>query len=51
MWVKGWRNLARVIDKCSLGEIVSITDLNAKAGLEGRIELFLSPFSKITKKN
>ncbi len=51
IWVKGWRNLARVIDKCSLGEIVSITDLNAKAGLEGRIELFLSPFSKITKKN
>ena len=51
MWVKGWRNQARIIDKCSLGEIISITDLNAKAGLEGRIELFLSPFSKITKKN
>ena len=51
MWVKGWRNQARTIDKCALGEIVSITDLNARAGLEGRIELFLSPFSKITKKN
>ena len=51
MWVKGWRNQARIIDNCSLGEIISVTDLNAKAGLEGRIELFLSPFSKIIKKN
>ena len=51
IWVKGWRNLARIIDKCELGEIVSITGLNAKAGLEGRIELFLTAFSKIIKKN
>lgn len=51
IWVKGWRNQARLIDKCELGEIVSITGLNSKAGLEGRIELFLTAFSKITKKN
>ncbi|NNM02289.1 MAG: single-stranded DNA-binding protein [Nitrosopumilus sp.] len=51
IWVKGWRNQARLIDKCELGEIVSITGLNAKAGLEGRIELFITAFSKITKKN
>ena len=51
IWVKGWRNQARIIDKCELGEIVSITGLNAKAGLEGRIELFITSFSKITKKN
>ena len=51
IWVKGWRNQARIIDKCELGEIVSVTGLNAKAGLEGRIELFLTAFSKITKKN
>ena len=51
IWVKGWRNQARVIDKCSLGEIISITGLNAKAGLEGRIELFLTGYSTITKKN
>jgi len=51
IWVKGWRNQARLIDKCELGEIVSITGLNAKAGLEGRIELFLTAFSKITNKN
>jgi replication factor A1 len=51
IWVKGWRNLSRIIDKCELGEIVSITGLDAKPGLEGRIELFVTPFSKITKKN
>jgi len=51
IWVKGWRNQARLIDICELGEIVSITGLNAKTGLEGRIELFLTAFSKITKKN
>lgn len=51
IWIKGWRDQARLIDKCELGEIVSVTGLNAKSGLEGRIELFLTPFSKITKKN
>ncbi len=51
IWVKGWRNQARLIEKCELGEIISITGLNARSGLEGRIELFLTAFSKITKKN
>ena len=51
IWIKGWRNQARLIDKCELGEIISVTGLNARAGLEGRIELFLTPFSKITKEN
>ena len=51
IWVKGWRNQSRLIEKCELGEIISITALNARAGLEGRIDLFLTPFSKITKKN
>ncbi|MBI2128338.1 MAG: single-stranded DNA-binding protein [Nitrosarchaeum sp.] len=51
IWVKGWRNQARLIDNCELGEIISITGVNAKAGLEGRIELSLTAFSKITKKN
>jgi replication factor A1 len=51
IWVKGWRDQSRLTEKCELGEIVSITGLNAKAGLEGRIELFLTAFSKITKKN
>jgi replication factor A1 len=51
IWVKGWRNQSRLIEKCELGEIISITGLNGRAGLEGRIELFLTAFSKITKKN
>ena len=51
IWVKGWRNQARLIDKCELGEIISITGVNAKAGLEGRVELTLTAFSKIIKKN
>ncbi|MDH3501277.1 MAG: single-stranded DNA-binding protein [Nitrosopumilus sp.] len=51
IWIKGWRNQARLVDKCELGEIISVTGLSAKAGLEGRIELFLTPFSKVTKKN
>ncbi|HUT05257.1 MAG TPA: single-stranded DNA-binding protein [Nitrosopumilaceae archaeon] len=51
IWVKGWRNQARLIENCELGEIISITGLNARAGLEGRIDLFLTSFSKITKKN
>ncbi len=51
IWVKGWRNQARLIEKCELGEIISVSGLNARAGLEGRIELFLTPFSKIIRKN
>ena len=51
IWVKGWRNQARLIDKCELGEIVSITGVNTKAGLEGRKELVLTAFSNITKKS
>ena len=53
IWVKGWRNQARLIEKCELGEIISITGLNAKMNNygEGRIELFLTAHSKIIKKN
>ena len=51
MWVKGWREQANLLDNYSLGDIVSVLGVNAKAGLEGRIELFLKPYSKIFKKN
>ncbi|HEU04645.1 MAG TPA: single-stranded DNA-binding protein [Nitrosopumilus sp.] len=51
IWIKGWRNQARLVDNCSIGEIISVTGVNAKSGLEGRIELILSPFSIISKKN
>jgi replication factor A1 len=49
--VKGWREQSRLLDKFSIGEIVSVTGLTAKAGLENKIELFLTPFSNIIKKN
>ena len=53
IWIKGWRNQGKIIDKCELGEIISITGLNAKLNNygEGRIELFLTAHSKIIKKN
>ena len=48
MWIKGWRNQARIIDQCELGQKVSITGLNARLGLEGQVDLTLTPYSKIT---
>jgi len=51
IWIKGWRNQAVLLDGLSVGEIISVTAVNAKAGLEGRTELFLTPFSAIVKKN
>jgi replication factor A1 len=51
IWIKGWRNQAILLDGLSVGEIISVTGVNAKAGLEERIELFLTPFSAIIKKN
>jgi replication factor A1 len=51
MWIKGWRNQARLLDECSIGEIISVSGVVAKQGLEGRTELFLTPYSSIIKKN
>jgi replication factor A1 len=51
IWIKGWRNQARLLDNFSIGEIISATGLTARSGLEGRVELFLTPFSIINKKN
>jgi len=51
IWIKGWRNQAVLLDGLSVGEIISVTGVNAKAGLEERTELFLTPFSVIVKKN
>jgi len=51
IWIKGWRNQAILLDGLSSGEIISVTAVNAKAGLEGRTELFLTPFSAVIKKN
>ncbi|MFM8658683.1 MAG: single-stranded DNA-binding protein [Candidatus Nitrosotenuis sp.] len=51
IWLKGWRNQARLLDECSIGEIISVTGVTAKQGLEGRTELFVTPYSNIKKKN
>jgi replication factor A1 len=51
IWLKGWRNQARLLDECSIGEIISVSGVVAKQGLEGRTELFLTPYSSIRKKN
>lgn len=51
IWLKGWRNQARILDHFSQGEIITVLGVTAKAGLEGRTELFLTPFSHIIKKN
>jgi len=51
IWLKGWRNQARLLDECTIGEIISVTGVTAKQGLEGRTELFVTPYSSIKKKN
>ena len=51
IWIKGWRNQAILLDGLSAGEVISVTAVNAKAGLEGKTELFLTQFSSIVKKN
>ena len=50
IWIKGWKNQAKFLDGLSKGEIISITTVNAKPGLDGKIELFLTPYSTIAKK-
>lgn len=51
IWLKGWRNQARLLDECTIGEIISVSGVTAKQGLEGRTELFLTPYSGIKKRN
>ena len=51
IWLKGWRNQARMLDAFSQGEIISVIGVTAKAGLENRTEIFLTPFSNILRKN
>ena len=47
-WVKGWRDQADVVSKCKPGEIYEITGLNARSGMEGRIDLMLTPYSSMS---
>jgi replication factor A1 len=50
IWLKGWRTQARLLEQFTQGEIISVTGVNAKPGLEGRTELFLTSFSVVSKK-
>ena len=50
IWLKGWRGQARLPEQYTQGEIISITGVTAKPGLEGRIEIFLTAYSVITRK-
>lgn len=51
IWLKGWRSQARLLEQYTQGEIITVTGVNAKPGLEGRTELFLTPYTVITRKN
>lgn len=51
IWLKGWRVQARLLEQYTQGEIISITGVTAKPGLEGRTEIFLTAYSVITRKN
>lgn len=46
-WIKGWRNQARLADKCQKGSVVSVTGVNARHGMEGRVDLMLTAYSTI----
>ena len=51
VWIKGWRQQADLMDNFTLGDIITILGVNARPGLEGRLDLVLTPYSKIIKKN
>ena len=51
IWIKGWRNQAKLIDTCLIGDIITIINADAKNGIDGKTELFLNKFSVIAKKN
>ena len=51
IWVKAWRQQADLLNNFTSGDVITILGVNAKPGLEGRIELVLTSYSKIIKKN
>ncbi len=51
VWIKGWRKQADLMDSYTLGDIITILGVNARPGLEGKLDLVLTPYSKIIKKN
>lgn len=51
VWLKGWRSQSRLLEQFTQGDIISVTGVSAKPGLEGRTEIFLTAYSVVTKKN
>ena len=51
VWIKGWRQQADLMDSYTLGDIITTLGVNARPGLEGKLDLVLTPYSKIIKKN
>ena len=51
VWIKGWRQQADLMDSFTLGDIITILGVNARPGLEGKLDLVLTSYSKIIKKN
>lgn len=49
--IKGWRKQSSLIDRCTIGDIISIICTDAKMGLNGELELVLTQLSTIKKKN
>ena len=47
-WIKGWRSQAKMSDRCQKGSVVSVTGVNARHGMEGRVDLVLTAYSTIT---
>ena len=50
-WIKAWRKQADLLSNFTLGDIITVLGVNAKPGLEGKVELVLTSYSKIFKKN
>lgn len=51
IWLNGWREQADDLDRWEQGNIITIIGADARAGFEGRPELTLTEFSKITLNN
>ena len=47
-WIKGWRNQAHLSEGCQKGSVVSVTGVNARHGMDGRVDLVLTAFSTIS---
>ena len=51
IWVKAWRKQADLLNDFTSGDVITVLGVNAKPGLEGKIELVLTAYSKLMKKN